>query len=158
MASPNFCRRFAASATHCGWRNDGQDVGRTQAHHLVLGSSAGCAGAIRRRLRTAAGGMMARMSVGLRLTIWYSAVLLVALALFGFLTWIALDHWLMRGVDERLAQKVQGMRTVLEVEGVTDRHVLQQELSEFAEEGPDGRLIQIRDSRGLLEIGRASCR
>src|ERR1043166_5929787 len=46
-ASPNFCRPFAASATHCGWRNDGQDVGRTQAHHLVLGSSAGCAGAIR---------------------------------------------------------------------------------------------------------------
>lgn len=96
---------------------------------------------------------MARMSVGLRLTIWYSAVLLVALALFGFLTWIALDHWLMRGVDERLAQKVQGMRTVLEVEGVTDRHVLQQELSEFAEEVPDGRLIQIRDSRGLLVPG-----
>ena len=61
---------------------------------------------------------MARMSVGLRLTIWYSAVLLVALALFGLLTWIALDHWLMRGVDERLAQKVQGMRTVLEVEGL----------------------------------------
>lgn len=93
---------------------------------------------------------MNRLSIRLRLTLWYVVVLLLGLALFGWGTWLALDQRLMKGVDERLAQKVQGLKTVLEIEGAAakDRSQIQDELSEFTREIGDGQLIQIRESSG----------
>jgi two-component system heavy metal sensor histidine kinase CusS len=95
------------------------------------------------------------MTIGRRLTLWYAAVLLLGLALFGAGMWFALQHRLMEGIDARLSQRVEGLRTVLEVEHwLTDRNQLRVELSEFAQEVPEGSLIHFQDSRGpLLPVG-----
>ena len=92
---------------------------------------------------------MTGISIRLRLTAWYSAALLLGLALFGLGMWLALEQRLMAGVDTRLAQRVQGLRSALGGEGeIKDRGQLQQELSEFASEIPDGGFIQLRDGSG----------
>ena len=91
------------------------------------------------------------MSIRLRLTFWYSAVLLLGLALFGVGMWLALEHRLLAGVDGQLAQRVEGLRTVLDVEaGPMDRNQLREELSEFTRALAEGALIQLRDSQGPL--------
>lgn len=90
---------------------------------------------------------MVKLSIRLRLAIWYSAVLLIGLALFGNGMWFALQQRLMEGVDERLAQLAEGLRMALEGEGVTaDRHQIQEEVSEAA--GPNGASIQLRMKGG----------
>lgn len=96
---------------------------------------------------------MMRLSIRLRLTAWYAAALVAGLALFGAAMWLALEHRLIAGVDLRLAQRVEGLRTALGVEaGIKDRAQLQQELSEFVREIPDGSLIQLRDSSGTAML------
>jgi heavy metal sensor kinase len=96
---------------------------------------------------------MGKFSIRLRLTIWYSVVLLLGLALFGLGMWFALEQRLIAGVDSRLTQRVQGLQTVFTTEGGTkDRRQLQEEVSEFAGEVPDGVLIQLRDAAGTLVL------
>jgi heavy metal sensor kinase len=97
--------------------------------------------------------MMGKVSIRLRLTLWYSVVLLLGLALFGLGMWFALEQRLIAGVDSRLTQRVQGLQTVFATEGGTkDRRQLQEEISEFAGEVPDGVLIQLRDAAGTLVL------
>ena len=94
---------------------------------------------------------MTGVSIRLRLTAWYSAVLLLGLALFGLGMWLALEQRLIAGVDTRLAQRVQGLRSALGAEGeIKDRGRLQRELSEFASEIPDDGFIQLRDGSGAF--------
>jgi heavy metal sensor kinase len=94
---------------------------------------------------------MTRVSIRLRLTLWYFAVLLLGLALFGAGLWFAIEHQLMAGVDSRLMERAAGLRTVVTIEGVIrDRRQLRQELSEFAREVPEGALIRLGDSSGSL--------
>ena len=93
--------------------------------------------------------MMARLSTRTRLTLWYAAVLLLGLALFGSGLWFAVQQRLLAGVDDRLAERVRGVQTVLEIEGANaDRTRMAIELSEFAREVPDGTLMQVRDGEG----------
>jgi heavy metal sensor kinase len=93
--------------------------------------------------------MMARLSTRTRLTFWYAAVLLLGLTLFGSGLWFAVKQRLLAGVDDRLAQRVRGVQTVLEIEGAdADRAQMAIELSEFAREVPDGTLMQLRDGEG----------
>jgi heavy metal sensor kinase len=94
---------------------------------------------------------MTGISIRLRLTAWYSAVLLLGLALFGLGMWLALEQRLIAGVDTRLAQRVQGLRSALESEGeIKGRGRLERELAEFASEIPDGGFIQLRDPAGAF--------
>ena len=94
---------------------------------------------------------MKGVPIRVRLTAWYSAVLLAALVLFGTLLWFALENRLMKDVDLRLQQRVDGLRTVLVVEndvrGVAQIRV---ELEEFTREIPDGELTQLRAPDGQL--------
>jgi heavy metal sensor kinase len=100
--------------------------------------------------------MMTRISIRLRLTLWYAAVLLFGMALFAAGIWFTLEHRLVAGVDERLSQRVEGIRTVLVVESdVSGRDQLRQELAEFAQEIPEGDLIELSDSKGALLPGKA---
>jgi heavy metal sensor kinase len=82
---------------------------------------------------------------------------LLGLALFGAGTWIALQHRLIAGVDESLAQRVDGARTVIEIESkVGDHPDMRQELSEFAREVPNGTLIQVSDAAGRVLLPATS--
>ncbi len=94
-----------------------------------------------------------RLSIRLRLTAWYATALLAGLALFGAGMWIALEQRLVAGVDLRLAQRIQGLQTALGPDAeIKTRAQLQQELSEFVREVPDGSLVQLRDSAGTAML------
>jgi heavy metal sensor kinase len=95
---------------------------------------------------------MTRLSIGFRLAIWYSAVLAAGLVLFGAAMWLALQHRLFEGIDSELAQRVRGLKTVLELEDDSDRRQIRIELSEFAEEVENGGLMKLADSEGELLI------
>ena len=46
-------------------------------------------------------------SMGARLTLWYSLVLLAGLALFGAGIWLVVTHSLMATIDETLAAQAE---------------------------------------------------
>jgi heavy metal sensor kinase len=96
-------------------------------------------------------------SIGAKLTLWYSAVLLAGLALFGGSIWVVVSHSLNAGIDETLAAQARGVATVLRTEyepGETAH--LREELSEYAEATPEGRWIEVRDPRGEVVVGGAT--
>lgn len=100
---------------------------------------------------------MKPLSIRLRLAAWFSAAMVAGLALFGAGMWFALEHRLLAGVDARLAQRVEGVRRALGVPGeIRSRERLQQELTEFAGEVPEGGLVQLRDPAGVLMLPDAS--
>ena len=94
------------------------------------------------------------LSIRLRLTIWYSVVLLCGLGLLGMAMWIGLRQHLTAEVDRKLSQRVQGLQTVLELEGKLGRaERFQEELSEYALEIPEGALLQMTDPDGDTMLG-----
>src|SRR5260370_40028683 len=94
-----------------------------------------------------------RPSIRLRLTAWSATALRAGLATFGAGMWIALEQRLVAGVDLRLAQRIQGLQTALGPDAeIKTRAQLQQELSEFVREVPDGSLVQFRDSAGTAML------
>jgi heavy metal sensor kinase len=97
------------------------------------------------------GSHLNRISIRLRLTVWYAVALMLGLALFGFVMWLAAEQRLMAGVDARLAQRLGGLQTALKAESwIKNRAHLQRELAEFINGYPDGSLIQLRDAAGDL--------
>jgi heavy metal sensor kinase len=92
---------------------------------------------------------MTPVSIRLRLTAWYAAVLLVSLLLFGFGIWFALYQRLVAGIDTRLDQRAHGLAMSLMNE-TGDRQHLYQEVREASEDVPDGTVFELRDSTGAL--------
>jgi two-component system heavy metal sensor histidine kinase CusS len=92
---------------------------------------------------------MAQLSIRVRLTLWYSLVLMAALSLFVWGIWLAANHRLMASVDAALVEQAKGVSTVIRNEldpGHPEQ--LQEELTEYAEATPDGNLIEVRDPKG----------
>ena len=85
-------------------------------------------------------------SIRIRLTAWYSAVLLAGLLLFGLFLWLAARHYLLVEVDERLAQGIRGLRAVIEQE--IDQPDFLDELREYARAAPGGALLRVREENG----------
>lgn len=96
------------------------------------------------------------MSIRLRLTLWYSAVLLLGLAAFGAGMWFVLKQRLFAAVDATLQQRIQGLKTTLEVEAKLPASDLRQELIEFASEVPEGTLMQLHDEHGVAILPAAN--
>jgi two-component system heavy metal sensor histidine kinase CusS len=97
-------------------------------------------------------------SIGARLTLWYSLVLLAGLTLFGAGIWLVVAHSLTVTIDETLAAQAKGVATVLQTEYQPGQAAhLREELSEYSEATPEGRLIEVRDPKGVALIeGRAA--
>jgi heavy metal sensor kinase len=94
---------------------------------------------------------MTRASIRVRLTLWYSAVLLFGLLLLAGGLWFMIGQRLTAAVDARLLERAEGLRTVIEIEAAhRDRAQLRQELSEFTREVSEGNLIELRDASGPL--------
>ena len=92
---------------------------------------------------------MIRLSIRLRLTLWYSAVLLLGLVLFAYGMWLALQQRLVSGVDGRLAQKAEGLGILLSSEETSAGIArLQEEIAEYLKEVPTRFLIQLRTDAG----------
>jgi two-component system heavy metal sensor histidine kinase CusS len=92
---------------------------------------------------------MKKPSTRTRLMLWYSGVLLFALALFGAETYSHLQRDLLRDLESRLLAKAQGVKAVFEIEDVTDAS-LAEEMGEFAKEVPQGELLQVASGSGKL--------
>jgi len=92
---------------------------------------------------------MLRLSIRLRLTLWYSAVLLLGLLLFAYGMWLALQQHLVSGIDVRLAQTAEGLGILLASEETfPDLDHLQEEIAEYLKEVPTRSLIQLRMDTG----------
>ena len=92
---------------------------------------------------------MRRWSIGARLTLWYSLVLLAGLALFGAGVWLVVKHSLTTTINETLAAQAKGVATVIQGEyNPSDPNHLREELSEYADAAPEGNLIEVRDAQG----------
>src|SRR5260370_33492179 len=92
---------------------------------------------------------MAQWSIRARLTLWYSAILLAGLALFGGGIWLVVSHSLMASLDDGLTAQAKGVSTVIHTEFDPSKpEQLHEELSEYADATPEGNLMEVLDSRG----------
>jgi len=95
--------------------------------------------------------LIANASIRIRLTLWYSAVLLLGLVIFGAAIRLVLESRLVAGVDARLMQKIAGLKTLVETEGHGSDTHLEEELTEVAAATPDGSLLElVRSPHTLL--------
>lgn len=92
---------------------------------------------------------MRPISIRARLTIWYAAVLLAGMVLFGWVLSTTLERRLIGDVDVQLAQRIDGLEVLTGIEGESVNR-LAEELHEFEQEIPNGSLFEVRDSRGDL--------
>jgi two-component system, OmpR family, heavy metal sensor histidine kinase CusS len=92
---------------------------------------------------------MAQVSIRVRLTSWYSLVLLAALSLFVWGIGLTAKQRLMASVDAALVEQAKGVFTVIRTE-INPAHPEQllEELSDYAQATPDGNLIEVRDPKG----------
>ena len=92
-------------------------------------------------------------SIGARLTLWYSLVLLMGLALFSAAIWLLVEHSLLATIDETLAEQAQGVARVIQAEYEPSKpDHLREELSEYVEATPEGKLIEVLDPRSEVLI------
>jgi heavy metal sensor kinase len=91
---------------------------------------------------------MSGRSTRTRLMLWYSGVLLLALAIFSLSIYSLLQRDLLKELDQRLTDQTEGVKTLLDHEEFDDLH---EELGEFAGTLPAGRLVEVVvDSDKLL--------
>jgi len=92
---------------------------------------------------------MAHLSIRVRLTLWYSLVLLVGLTLFGTGIWLVVSHGLMAALDDTLTAQARGVITVLHTEpDPAEPQELSEELTEYSLATPEGTLMEVRDPQG----------
>ncbi len=90
------------------------------------------------------------ISLRFRLTLWYSLVLAIGLALFGGGVWLALRQAMYATIGSTEKQYVEGLVKVLKTEIAESipRAQLREELAEYANAIPDGYWIQVREASG----------
>lgn len=89
-------------------------------------------------------------SIRVRLTVWYSAILALALASFGALSWLTIRHILIRTIDDTLKDRVEGVRRFMEHQtGALSVEEIRDEFKEHSVLGPGGDLFQVCDARGV---------
>jgi two-component system, OmpR family, heavy metal sensor histidine kinase CusS len=96
---------------------------------------------------------MTRWSIGARLTLWYSLMLLAGLSLFGMGIWLVVSHSLMASLDDALMKQAKGVITVLKMDpDPAEPRELSEELGEYARATPGGNLMEVRDPQGRQMI------
>ena len=90
-------------------------------------------------------------SVRSRLTFWYAAMLLAGLAAFAGWMWVAVNRYLAASADDRIARRVQGLRSAIDEESNESLNALREELREFSIEIPEGDLTAVR-GRGKHQL------
>jgi heavy metal sensor kinase len=84
-------------------------------------------------------------SIGLRLTLWYTAAFALATALLGTAIWVAVQRSLYHAVDDGLRDRVEGIHRFV------DDHQTRLSLDEVREEfRAHGELFQVLDERGQV--------
>ena len=84
---------------------------------------------------------MSPLSIGARLTVWYSLILALSLCLFSGIAYFAMIHSIRVTVDPALRQRVQAVRNIIQEDAPSGLAALQDEFRELADsEGADARL------------------
>jgi heavy metal sensor kinase len=92
---------------------------------------------------------MKSLPIGARLTLWYSAILAVVLAIFGFSAYFGMRNSVHRTVDEELQARVEGVRGLIErISRYGDAEDLRVELREHSELRGGGALLEVSDEKG----------
>lgn len=92
---------------------------------------------------------MRSRSIGVRLSLWYAAVLGIALAAFGTVVWWAVQHSLNHAIDDTLRDRVEGIRQFIEAHRTSlSLEEIQLEFREHSVLGPGGDLFQVLDEAG----------
>ncbi len=84
------------------------------------------------------------MSIRLRLTAWYAAILTTGLALFGGLIWLSLRHRLLDEIDQDLAGRASRFETYFRAEAANP-----DELNEFCAALPPLSYIEVHGAKGF---------
>ena len=84
---------------------------------------------------------MKSLSIGARLTAWYSLILAVSLGLFGTVAYFAMIHSIRVTVDPALRQRIQAASDIIREDAPSGVAALQDEFRELADgQGPDAKL------------------
>ena len=92
------------------------------------------------------------MSIRLRLTLWYAAVLACALALFGGLVWVSMQHRLYNELDRDLNESAERFNAYLKAElalGAPEGEI-RDELNEFCQGLPSASYVYVHSGSGFV--------
>jgi two-component system heavy metal sensor histidine kinase CusS len=93
--------------------------------------------------------MLTRISIQTRLTLTYSALLFLALAIFGGAAIATLHYRLTARMEATLDRKIQGLERFLIRETTPEKaHMIAVEAAEYAFTQPEGHLIEVTDGSG----------
>jgi two-component system, OmpR family, heavy metal sensor histidine kinase CusS len=93
--------------------------------------------------------MLHRRSIRFRLTVWYAAVLIGGLALFGGLLWVSLRHQLLADIDRDLAGRASRLESYFRNESARRGVNLIDELEEFCQALPETSYVGLRGAHGF---------
>jgi heavy metal sensor kinase len=93
--------------------------------------------------------MMRRLSISVRLTLWYAAFLTASLALFGGLLWFSLRSRLMTTIDQDLADRGARVENYFRTESMEPNVQLRDELEEFCQALPPASYLELRGAGGF---------
>lgn len=91
---------------------------------------------------------MKNRSIGLRLTVWYTAVLSLALILFSVALRYSLAHQLRRDLDNSLRNQARGLEEYLQIEEQYNAPHLAHEIDEYSRSMPSDHLLAAFNSEG----------
>lgn len=93
--------------------------------------------------------MILRHSIRVRLTVWYTALTLVAMAVTGSVVWLLVQHSVRQAADDRLAAHVAGLeRFVKGVETSLSPEELRDEYREYVDVSLGTSLLQMTSATG----------
>lgn len=92
--------------------------------------------------------MAKRLSIGLRLTLWYLVIFAAAQLIFGIGMWAVLRHNLYDIADDTLEDQIDDVRSFIQAQKDAPVAALQQQVTDAYLREHSGRFLQIRDDQG----------
>ena len=92
--------------------------------------------------------MTRRLSIGLRLTLWYVLIFAAAQLIFGIGMWAVLRHNLYDIADDTLEDQIDDVRSFIQAQKDLPVVALQQQVADAYVREHSGRFLQIRDDTG----------
>lgn len=93
---------------------------------------------------------MKALSIGARLTIWYSLILALCLGLFGAAAYFAMDHSIRATVDSELHHRLQAVRDIIKDDTPQGIPAVQDEFSELLEGQGAGSRLRVSYQNGAV--------
>jgi len=98
------------------------------------------------------------LSIGARLTAWYSLMLALSLGLFGAFAYFAMRHSIRATVDSELAQRLQAVRDIIKDDAPHGVAALQDEFGELVDSEGAGARLRVSYQRGSIIYSSAGIR